>query len=158
MEHDQDTTTAPVELSQSWKTAPMEELSQDSHNSDSEGEEFEGSSAGPDLPVRLSQISIASDMESHDPWGQCDSLPDEDDPPNAATTLTTPGFRQRADRERTFTASAPPGMRPPTRRSEPDATEDLLLDRDLVADAELTSRRDCASEPTARPPVLRPAR
>ena len=36
MEHDQDTTTAPVELSQSWKTAPMEELSQDSHNSDSE--------------------------------------------------------------------------------------------------------------------------
>ena len=34
MEHSQD--TAPVELSQSWKTAPMEELSQDSHNSDSE--------------------------------------------------------------------------------------------------------------------------
>ena len=52
--------------------------------------------------------------------------------------LTTPGFRQRADRERTFTASAPPGMRPPpSRRSgaDDDATADsvvgvLVLGRD----------------------------
>ena len=54
--------------------------------------------------------------------------------------LTTPGFRQRADRERTFTASAPPGMRPPPRRSEPDATDNFVgrdLDRDLVVDAEM---------------------
>lgn len=48
--------------------------------------------------------------------------------------LTTPGFRQRADRERTFTASAPPGMRPPPScRSEADgdATADSFIRRDL---------------------------
>ena len=48
--------------------------------------------------------------------------------------LTTPGFRQRADRERTFTASAPPGMRPPPRRSEPDEATDSFVDRDLDRD------------------------
>ena len=48
--------------------------------------------------------------------------------------LTTPGFRQRADRERTFTASAPPGMRPPPRRSEPDDATDNFVDRDLDRD------------------------
>ena len=50
--------------------------------------------------------------------------------------LTTPGFRQRADRERTFTASAPPGMRPPpSRRSgaDDDATADSIVGRDLGA-------------------------
>ena len=66
-EHSQD--AAPVELSQSWETAPMEEISS------SDSELSEGSSAGPDLPVRLSQISIASDMDSHDPWGQVNPNP-----------------------------------------------------------------------------------
>ena len=66
-EHSQD--AAPVELNQSWETAPMEEISS------SDSELSEGSSAGPDLPVRLSQISIASDMDSHDPWGQVNPSP-----------------------------------------------------------------------------------
>ena len=66
-EHSQD--AAPVELNQSWETAPMEEISS------SDSELSEGSSAGPDLPVRLSQISIASDMDSHDPWGQVNPNP-----------------------------------------------------------------------------------
>mmetsp|Transcript_7582 Transcript_7582/g.18850 ORF Transcript_7582/g.18850 Transcript_7582/m.18850 type:complete len:296 (+) Transcript_7582:88-975(+) len=161
---------APEELNQSWETAPMDEISS------SDSELSEGSSAGPDLPVRLSQISIASDMDSHDPWGQSPS--DDDDEPSNTTTLTTPGFRQRADRARTFTASAPPGMRPPpSRRSEADddATAGSVVGRDLGGDlgrdphAELElkvememerememgreqPRRDCASEPTPRPP------
>ena len=51
--------------------------------------------------------------------------------------LTTPGFRQRADRARTFTASAPPGMRPPpSRRSEADgdAAAGSVVGRDLGGD------------------------
>ena len=66
-EHSQD--AAPLELNQSWETAPMEEISS------SDSELSEGSSAGPDLPVRLSQISIASNMDRHDPWGHVNPKP-----------------------------------------------------------------------------------
>ena len=71
--------------------------------------------------------------------------------------LTTPGFRQRADRERTFTASAPPGMRPPPRRSEPDDATDSFVDRDLDREAEAEMemsrgqpRRDAVFTPCPR--------
>ena len=75
VEHSQDH-AAPEELNQSWETAPMEEISS------SDSELSEGSSAGPDLPVRLSQISIASDMDSHDPWGQVNPNPNPSPNPN----------------------------------------------------------------------------
>ena len=64
------------------------------------------SSAGPDLPLRFSQGSIASTRHSIDPFSV----------EELASTLTSPEFRQRVDKDRSFTGSAPPGARPPPAR------------------------------------------
>ena len=76
--------------------------------------------AGPNLPVRFSRISIASNQDSKDPWSQrsedsCDSSGHV----AAPSPLTSSDFRQRADKDRSFTASAPPGLRPPSNRQTP---------------------------------------
>ena len=93
----------------------------------SSGRESPGSAAGPELPVRFSQGSIASNRNSlHDPWssGRSDESGGSSNggalgDAAAHTTLTTPTFRQRADKDRSFTASAPPGLRPPSNRQTP---------------------------------------
>ena len=91
----------------------------------SDGRASPGSAAGPDLPVRFSQCSIASNRDSlHDPWsGRSDDSGPLSPLGDAAaqTTLTSPMFRQRADKDRSFTASAPPGVRPPSNRQTPGA-------------------------------------
>ena len=106
--------------------------------------------AGPDLPVRFSPWSIASNRDSIDPFSRGESAGGSgEDLSNAQSTLTsaafrqqmertssfsgggpspTPqpltsaAFRQQMDKGRSFTASAPPGARPPTdhRKSAPD--------------------------------------
>jgi len=106
--------------------------------------------AGPDLPVRFSPWSIASNRDSIDPFSRGESAGGSgEDLSNAQSTLTsaafrqqmertssfsgggpspTPqpltsaAFRQQMDKGRSFTASAPPGARPPTdhRDSAPD--------------------------------------
>ena len=52
------------------------------------------SSAGPDLPLRFSQGSIASTRHSIDPFSV----------EELASTLTSPEFRQRVDKDRSFQA------------------------------------------------------
>jgi len=73
--------------------------------------------AGPDLPVRFSPWSIASTGDSSDPFSLGESAGGSgEDLNNAQSTLTSASFRQRADKDRSFTASAPPGARPPDSR------------------------------------------
>ena len=119
-----------------------------------DGEERErvrrDSFAGPNLPVRFSRISIASNQDSNDPWSQrsedsCDSSGHV----AAPSPLTSSDFRQRADKDRSFTGSAPPGVRPPTKGGAglfgaPTNDEDEI-DRD-------EPRRDSGSAPVTRPP------
>jgi hypothetical protein len=79
--------------------------------------------AGPDLPVRFSPWSIASNRDSIDPFSRGQSAGGSgEDLNNAQSTLTSAAFRQQMDKGRSFTASAPPGARPPTdhRKSAPD--------------------------------------
>ena len=75
--------------------------------------------AGPDLPVHFSQISIASNSFSYDPWSQSATH---------TSTLTSSSFRQQADKDRSFTTSAPPGARPPSNRRTPSATSIMHMD------------------------------
>lgn len=106
--------------------------------------------AGPNLPVRFSRISIASNQDSKDPWSQrsedsCDSSGHV----AAPSPLTSSDFRQRADKDRSFTGSAPPGVRPPTKGGAglfgaPTNDEDEI-DCD-------EPRRDSGSAPVTRPP------
>ena len=127
---------------------------QGSQAADGEGKERvrRDSFAGPDLPVRFSRISIASNQDSKDPWSQRSSEGSCDSPGNVAapSTLTTSDFRQRADKDRSFTGSAPPGVRPPTKGGTglfgaPDLQNDDQDDRD-------DPRRDSGSAPVTRPP------
>ena len=119
------------------------------------------SAAGPDLPVRFSQCSIASNRDSlHDPWsGRSDDSGPLSPLGDAAaqTTLTSPMFRQRADKDRSFTASAPPGVRPPSNRQTPGAgwTRDGADDDDDAENgmdrankiSRIEPRRDALSTP-----------
>ena len=77
--------------------------------------------AGPDLPVHFSQISIASNSFSYDPWSGGGGV-------ETTHTLTSSSFRQQADKDRSFTASAPPGARPPSNRRTPSATSIMHVD------------------------------
>ena len=77
--------------------------------------------AGPDLPVHFSQISIASNSFSYDPWSGGGGV-------ETTHTLTSSSFRQQADKDRSFTASAPPGARPPSNRRMPSATSIMHVD------------------------------
>ena len=115
--------------------------------------------AGPDLPVRFSRISIASNQDSKDPWSQrSDSSGHSGDSSGhvaAPSPLTSSDFRQRADKDRSFTGSAPPGVRPPTKGrtglfGAPTNNEDEI-DHD-------EPRRDAGSAPVTRPPPLVRAR
>jgi len=90
-----------------------------------------GSMPGPELPVHFSEFSIASNKDSYDPWGslreratEMESGGDSSEPcgarlpsfvarPLHSGTLTSPSFRRLADKDRSFTASAPSGARPP---------------------------------------------
>ena len=107
--------------------------------------------AGPDLPVRFSRISIASNQDSKDPWSQrSESSCDSSGHVAAPSPLTSSDFRQRADKDRSFTGSAPPGVRPPTKGGTglfgaPDSQNDDQDDRD-------DPRRDSGSAPVTRPP------
>ena len=106
--------------------------------------------AGPDLPVRFSRISIASNQDSKDPWSQrSESSCDSSGHVAAPSPLTSSDFRQRADKDRSFTGSAPPGVRPPTKGGAglfgaPTNDEDEI-DCD-------EPRRDSGSAPVTRPP------
>ena len=89
------------------------------------------SMAGPELPVRLSRWSIASNKDSHDPWSMRESSGGSSSGSGEArgeapqSTLTSASFRQRMDKDRSFTASAPPGARPPdSRKSGSTSAED----------------------------------
>ena len=106
--------------------------------------------AGPDLPVRFSTWSIASNRDSKDPFGQgagsaggtsgehgCEGLSD------AQCTLTSASFRQRMDSARSFTASAPPGARPPGARRPPRVTS-VNGDVDEREETDDRPRRDAA--------------
>ena len=87
------------------------------------------SQAGPDLPVRFSRWSIASNLDSNDPWSSLGESSQDLD--NVQSTLTSASFRQRMDKDRSFTASAPPGARPPARDScKPSATLPHVDDSD----------------------------
>jgi len=129
-------------------------------SSDRSGRESPGSAAGPELPVRFSQCSIASNRDSHDPWsGRSDdsggsfnggALGDA----AAYTTLTTPTFRQRADKDRSFTASAPPGLRPPSKRQTPGGDDGAEKGIDWAKLSKIESRPAhwlAASSHTCRP-------
>ena len=76
--------------------------------------------AGPDLPVRFSAWSIASNRDSKDPFshggrpGGTSGEHGGEALSDAQCTLTSASFRQRMDSARSFTASAPPGARPPS--------------------------------------------
>ena len=105
--------------------------------------------AGPDLPVRFSTWSIASNRDSKDPFSQGgraggtsgehggDALSD------AECTLTSASFRQRMDSARSFTASAPPGARPPSARRPPRVTS-AYGDVDEREETDDRPRRDAA--------------
>ena len=127
---------------------------QGSQAADGEGKERvrRDSFAGPDLPVRFSRISIASNQDSRDPWSQRSSEGSCDDSPGhvaAPSTLTTSDFRQRADKDRSFTGSAPPGVRPPPKAGTglfgAQTNDEDENDRD-------EPRRDLGSAPVPRPP------
>ena len=126
---------------------------QGSQASDGEGKERvrRDSFAGPDLPVRFSRISIASNQDSRDPWSQRSSEGSCDSPGHVAapSTLTTSDFRQRADKDRSFTGSAPPGVRPPPKAGTglfgAQTNDEDENDRD-------EPRRDLGSAPVPRPP------
>ena len=110
--------------------------------------------AGPDLPVRFSRISIASNKDSADPWSMRSESTGDDSEAAQPSTLTSADFRQRADKDRSFTGSAPPGVRPPTkgRLGALDMTnDDAEIDHD-------EPRRDAGSAPATRPPVRRSAK
>ena len=108
------------------------------------------SMAGPDLPVRFSTWSIASNRDSKDPFSQGESAggTSGEGLSDAQCTLTSASFRQRMDSARSFTASAPPGARPPSARRPPCVTSvygDVDVDRDETDDR---PRRDAASPPS----------
>ena len=84
------------------------------------------SAAGPDLPVKFSPWSIASNRDSNDPFESAGGS--GEDLNDAQSTLTSASFRQRADKDRSFTASAPPGARPPSNRRTPSATSIMHVD------------------------------
>ena len=96
------------------------------------------SQAGPDLPVRFSRWSIASNLDSNDPWSSLGESSQDLD--NVQSTLTSASFRQRMDKDRSFTASAPPGARPPCRK--PSATSIMQFD-----DSDGGDERDYGVEP-----------
>ena len=77
------------------------------------------------MPVRFSRWSIASNKNSQDdPWSPVErtSSFSGGGPSPTPQPLTSAAFRQQMDKGRSFTASAPPGARPPTdrRKSAPD--------------------------------------
>ena len=112
--------------------------------------------AGPDLPVRFSRISIASNQDSKDPWSQrSESSCDSSGHVAAPSPLTSSDFRQRADKDRSFTGSAPPGVRPPTKRG-PGLFGTPANEEDEIGHDE--PRRDSGSAPVTRPPPLVRAR
>ena len=110
------------------------------------------SNAGPDLPLRFSRTSIASSPHSNDPY---EAAPERACHPVATGTLTSPEFRQRVDKDRSFTGSAPPGARPPPARapSMPAAYGSTSDDNEDVHE-----RRQEQSAPLVRPPPRSPAR
>ena len=106
------------------------------------------SMAGPDLPVRFSTWSIASNRDSKDPFSQGESAggTSGEGLSDAQCTLTSASFRQRMDSNRSSTASAPPGARPPGSRRPPRVTSmygDVDVDRDETDDR---PRRDAAHD------------
>ena len=111
--------------------------------------------AGPELPVRFTRMSIASNKHSNDPWsmressrGSSEALCDA----AQASPLTTAEFRQKADKDRSFTGSAPPGVRPPTKRRTTSMPNMINDDDEIGHDA---PKRDSGSAPVTRPPVRR---
>ena len=96
--------------------------------------------AGPDLPVHFSQISIASNRFSYDPWSQSHSGSGGKGEAAYTSPLTSASFRQQMDKDRSFTASAPPGARPPCRK--PSATSIMQFD-----DSDGGDERDYGVEP-----------
>ena len=103
--------------------------------------------AGPDLPVRFSPWSIASTGDSSDPFSLGESAGGSgEDLNNAQSTLTSASFRQRADKDRSFTASAPPGARPPDSRG-PSATRVVYGDDNDGDGIDGSPRREAVSSP-----------
>ena len=97
------------------------------------------SAAGPDLPVKFSPWSIASNRDSNDPFESAGGS--GEDLNDAQSTLTSASFRQRADKDRSFTASAPPGARPPDSR-RPSATSVVYGDVNDGDETDSRPRRD----------------
>ena len=105
--------------------------------------------AGPDLPVRFSTWSIASNRDSKDPFshggrpGGTSGEHGGEALSDAQCTLTSASFRQRMDSARSFTASAPPGARPPSARRPPCVTS-VYGDVDEREETDDRPRRDAA--------------
>ena len=81
--------------------------------------------AGPDLPVRFSPWSIASNRDSIDPFSRGESAGGSgEDLSNAQSTLTSAAFRQQMDKVLTPAnpdANASPGSNPDS-NPDPDAS------------------------------------
>tara|TARA_B110001452_G_C15201329_1_gene416909 strand:- start:835 stop:1299 length:465 start_codon:yes stop_codon:yes gene_type:complete len=83
------------------------------------------------------------------------SLNGLDGEPNSPLTPTS--FRMKADKQRSFTGSAPPGARPPLEQGAPRSVSMLeapstLLVPELDMDMDMERRQETGS-PMARPPI-----